>query len=102
MRASQAVNTRAAVARRASVVRESPLVCCRASQLRSDLQVELGDVGETEPGGVVEQAADVAEVGAHGVRGQVPLGDEVALVVREQPCRRLGTAVPALGRLRSG
>ena len=35
VRASQAVNTRAAVARRASVVRERPVTCWLASQLRS-------------------------------------------------------------------
>ena len=35
VRASHAVKTRAAVARRASVVRESPIDCCLASQLRS-------------------------------------------------------------------
>ena len=34
VRSSQAVKTRAAVARRASVVRERPTVCCLASQLR--------------------------------------------------------------------
>ena len=36
MRCSQAVNTRAAVALRASVVRDRPSVCCLASQLRSE------------------------------------------------------------------
>ena len=92
VRASHAVNTRAAVARRARVVRESPLVCCLASQLRSDRRSSSPMSGDAQPGGVVEQAGDVAEVGAHGVRGQVPLGDQVPLVVGQQARHRLGQA----------
>ena len=42
---------------------------------------------------MVEQAGDVAEVGADGVGGEVALGDEVALVVTEQADEGLGQAL---------
>ena len=94
VRASHAVNTRAAVARRARVVRDSPLVCWRGQPAAQRPQVELADVGDAQPAGVVEQTGDVTEVGAHGVRRQVPLGDQVPLVVGQQPRHRLGQACP--------
>ena len=59
VRASQAVNTRAAVARRAIVVRERPRVCCLASQLRSVRRSSSATSRLAHPGGVVEQAAHV-------------------------------------------
>ena len=74
VRASQAVNTRTAVARRASVVRDLPVVCCWASQLRSVRRSSVATSVMPEPARVLEQAGDVAEVGAHGVRGEVALG----------------------------
>ena len=46
-------------------------------------EVEVGDVGVAEPGSVLEQPGDVAEVGPDRVRRQVTLGDQVALVVGE-------------------
>ena len=92
VRASQAVNTRAAVARRAIVVRDLPERLLLGQPAAQRAQVELGDIGVPEPGGVVEQAREVAEVGADGVRRQVALGDEVPLVVAEHPAIDSGSA----------
>ena len=63
-------------------------------------EVEVGHVGEPEPAGVVEQAGHVAEVGPHRVRGEVSLGDQVALVDAEHARECLGELV--WGRLGRG
>ena len=52
-------------------------------------EVESGDVDVAQPGGVLEQPRHVTEVGPHRVRGQVALGDEVALVLPQHPGHRL-------------
>ena len=92
VRCSQAVKTRAAVARRAIVVRLRPVRLQPGQPAAQRAQVEVGDVVDAEPAAVVEQARDVTEVGADRVGGQVALGDEVALVVAEQSDEGLGQA----------
>ncbi len=52
--------------------------------------VEGVDAGVPEPGGLLEHAADVADVGPDGVRGQVALGDQVPLVGGQHPGHLLG------------
>ena len=83
VRASQAVNTRTAVARRAKRRAGAPGHLLVGQPAAQGAQVELGQVGLAEPVGVLEEAGDVGEVGPHRVGGQVALGDQVALVVGE-------------------
>ena len=95
MRASQAVNTRAAVARRARVVRALPRVCWLASQLRRVRRSSSSSAAIPSRSACSSSAGEVAEVGAHGVGREVPLGDEVALVVAQDLRERLGQRVAA-------
>ena len=90
VRCSQAVKTRAAVARRASVVREQAEGLLLGQPGAQGPEVEVGDVRESEPVRVLEQRRDVTEVGPDGVAGEVALGDEVPLVLPEQPGEPLG------------
>jgi hypothetical protein len=67
--------------------------------------VERGHVVVPQPRRVDQHAGDVAEVGAHGVRRQVALGDQVPLVVGEHLHHRLGQRLLGVGhppRLRPG
>ena len=82
---AQAVNTRAAVARRAIVVRDRPqrLLLGQPAAQRPEIDAP-SSVAQPEPLEMSQQVADVAAVGTDRVLGQPTLGSQVALVGSEQ------------------
>ena len=104
VRASQAVNTRAAVARRASVVRERPVTCWLASQLRSVRRSSPAGSVMPSRAACVAQAGHVGQVRPHGVRAEVALDRQVGLEGSEGRRHRLGqtTRLLVVRGLRTG
>ena len=84
VRWAQAVNTRAAVARRAIVLRALPRLCCLASQERSTADVEPVQLRiVTKPNQMVEQVRDVTEVGSDRMFAEVSFRRQMPFVVSQ-------------------